>query len=316
MSSHRLLRALITFAGVPFMLATHWGSVARSQELKLPLWPTAGVIPASAGEVIENSEILWVKNVHIPDIQVYLPTKQSATSQAVVVCPGGGYMGLAYDWEGKDIAKWLNANGIAAVVLKYRIPAAFTDSLKHFYALEDAQRALRLTRHHAKEWNIAPDRIGVMGFSAGGHLAATLGTMYDVQGPHKAEPIDTISARPDFMILMYPVITMNETSTHMGSRKALLGEHPDAGQIRRYSPELLVNDRTPPAFLVHAFDDGAVPVENSLLMFQALRSHNVPAEMHIFPTGGHGFSLATKPGKPDAWPALCIDWMKKLPAGH
>jgi acetyl esterase/lipase len=283
--------------------------IAKSQELKMQLWPGKG---DTTGEILETSNIMWIKNVQVPDIRVYLPTKQSATGQAVLVCPGGGYMGLAYDWEGKDIAKWLNAYGIAAVVLKYRLPSAFHDSLKHIYALEDAQRAIRITRQHAGEWNISPDKVGVMGFSAGGHLAATLGTCYDVQGPHKAESIDTISARPDFMILMYPVITMGELATHMGSRKALLGEQPDPGMIRRYSPEVLVNDRTPPAFIVHAYDDKVVPVENSMLMFQALRAHSVPAEMHIFPAGGHGFSLATKPGMPHSWPALCIEWMKSL----
>jgi acetyl esterase/lipase len=303
---------LIAFCGFTALLAVQPGNIAKSQELRLPLWRETGARPDTAREVIETSDIMWIKNVHVPDMLVYLPTKQSATGQAVVVCPGGGYMGLAYDWEGKDIAKWLNGNGIAAVVLKYRLPSAFKDSLRHMYALEDAQRAMRLTRQHAPEWNISADRIGVLGFSAGGHLAAMLGTSYEARGPHKADAIDTISARPDFMILMYPVITMNELSTHMGSRKALLGEHPDAAMIRRYSPELLVNERTPSAFIVHAYDDKTVPVENSILMFQALRAHNVPAEMHIFPEGGHGFSLATKPGKPHAWSTLCLEWLKEF----
>jgi acetyl esterase/lipase len=309
MHFRRCFAYLVPLCALAMVLIVLPDNIAKSQELKMLLWP--GLVDTT-GEIIETSDIMWVKNVHAPDIRVYLPTKQCATGQAVLVCPGGGYMGLAYDWEGKDIAKWLNGNGIAAVVLKYRLPSAFHDSLKHAYALEDAQRAMRITRRHAREWNIAPNRIGVIGFSAGGHLAATLGTCYEVQGPHKAEPIDTISARPDFMILMYPVITMSELSTHTGSRKALLGEHPDPAMIRRYSPELLVNDRTPPAFIVHSVDDKVVPVENSLLIFQALRAHNVPMEMHIFPTGGHGFSLATKPGMPHSWPSLCIEWLKNL----
>jgi acetyl esterase/lipase len=293
---------------VTLMFAT--GTQALSQELTLPLWPKDASHADTTREIVEYANIMAIRNVHVPDIQVYLPTKQSANGQAVLVCPGGAYRGLAYDWEGKDVAKWLNANGIAAVVLKYRLPIAFTDPRKHLFALEDAQRALRITRAHAHEWNIAPDKIGVMGFSAGGHLAASLGTGFGIRGPHKAEPIDTVSARPDFMILMYPVITMNAAYTHMGSRTALIGEHPDSTLIRLCSLELQVTEKTPPAFIVHTDDDTAVPLENSMLFYQALRAHNVIAEMHIFPAGGHGFALATTPGKPRAWTALCLDWLK------
>jgi len=297
-------------------MAIQPGNIARSQELRMRLWPETGTRVDTTGEVVESTDIVRIKGVRVPDILVYLPAKTTATGQGVVICPGGAYRGLAYDWEGKDIAKWLNAHGIAGIVLKYRLPNTYSDSLKHVYALEDAQRAIRIARQHASEWSIAPDRIGVMGFSAGGHLAATLGTCSAVRGPHKAESIDTISARPDFMILMYPVISMTEPYTHMGSRQSLLGDHPDSALIHRYSPHLQVNENTPPAFIIHAYDDKAVPVENSMMMFQALRAHNVPAEMHIFPAGGHGFGLGLKPGMPHSWTTLCLSWLKELSTLH
>jgi acetyl esterase/lipase len=312
MHPHRFIHIVLSLCGLTLVATVNPGNIATSQELQMRLWPGSTGRIDTAGEVTESTDIVRIKGVRVPDILVYLPARTSATGQGVVVCPGGAYRGLAYDWEGKDIAKWLNANGIAAFVLKYRLPDAFTDSQKHVYALEDAQRAIRIARQHAHEWGILPDRIGVMGFSAGGHLAASLGTCYTVRGPHRAEAIDTISARPDFMILMYPVISMTEPYTHMGSRHSLLGDHPDSALIRQYSPQLQVTDNTPPAFIVHAFDDKAVPVENSIIMFDALRAHNIPVEMHIFPMGGHGFGLGLKPGMPHAWTTLCIDWLRRL----
>ncbi len=312
MANLRRFHRLIIPCTIAASLVFQPGNTATSQEYRLRLWPATGGRADSAGEVTTSTDMVRITNVHVPDILVYLPTKASATGHAVVVCPGGAYRGLAYDWEGKDIAKWLNANGIAAIVLKYRLPNVFNDSLKHMYALEDAQRAIRIARHHASEWNFAPDRIGVMGFSAGGHLAAMLATGYDLQGPHASEAIDTLSARPDFAILMYPVISMTEPYTHMGSRQSLLGARPDSALIGRYSPQLLVNSMTPPVFMVHAYDDNVVPVENSMIMFQALRAHGIPVELHIFPTGGHGFGLAAAPGKPHSWSGLCIAWLKGL----
>jgi acetyl esterase/lipase len=245
-------------------------------------------------------------------MSVYLPTRRTATGQAIVVCPGGGYRVLAYDWEGVDIAKWLNANGIAAIVLKYRLPIAFHDSQKHRFALQDAQQAIRLTRQHATEWNISRDKIGVMGFSAGGHVAALLGTRHDCCAAPKGVAPDSTTARPNFMILLYPVVTMARPYAHLGSRSALLGDNPDTIAIQDYSPELHVRNTTPPAFLVHASDDTSVHVENSILFFRALRTHDVPAELHIYHAGGHGFSLATGRRSLHSWTYRCLDWLAQL----
>jgi acetyl esterase/lipase len=248
--------------------------------------------------------------VSIPAIEVRLPARGNATGQAVVVCPGGGYGGLAYDWEGTDIAGWLNSRGIAAIVLKYRLPIdGDVAHQKWLVPLLDAQRAIRLTRAHAKEWGIAPARVGIMGFSAGGHLASTAGTRFDRGKTDASDPVERLSSRPDFMILVYPVITMQEGTTHGGSRRSLLGENPTDELVRLYSNELQVTDDTPPTFLVHAGDDDAVPVRNSLLFYDALLAHHVPAELHVYPKGGHGFSLALDKGHLEGWTRVCARWL-------
>ncbi|WP_421811652.1 alpha/beta hydrolase [Flagellimonas sp.] len=283
----------------------------------LPLWPKS--VPnqkeTAEKEVVELTEdgIVWITNVQKPTLEVYLPTKRTATGQAVVIFPGGGYHGLAYDWEGTDIAKALNAKGIAGIVVKYRLPWSKSITKdKNVVPLQDAQRAIRLVRSKAKEWNIALGKIGIMGFSAGGHLASTLGTHYKDKVYEPQDDADYLSARPDFMALIYPVITLGAPSTHSGSRASLIGENPTEAEVDYLSNQKHVNKETPPTFLLHAMDDDAVPVENTTLFFYALRKHKVPATMHVYPTGGHGFALALHDEKLKNWTNLLFDWLEDL----
>lgn len=281
----------------------------------IPLWPAKAIPnqkPNSVKEEREYTDILRIKNVQQPSIEVYLPSKKNATGQAVVVCPGGGYGILAYDWEGTDIAKWLNANGIAAVVLKYRLPDPRTSVTPYKTPLLDAQRAIRTVRFNSGKWNLRPDKVGIMGFSAGGHLASTAGTRFDSGDASSKDSIEQQSCRPDFMILMYPVITMSQPFMHKGSATNLLGPNPSKELAEAYSPDLQVTGQTPPTFLVHASDDQAVPVENSIVFYQALVRNKVPAEMHIYPYGGHGFSLAIGKGYLQTWTDRCLDWLRAL----
>ena len=287
----------------------------NTQEYKIALWPSGNIPNYKKTAEVEKRDtagIVRVSLVQQPSIDVYLPSRQNATGQAIVVCPGGGYGILAYDWEGTDIAKWLNANGIAAIVLKYRLPNSKSNIVPQLSPLIDAQRAIRMVRANADRWNIKRDRIGIMGFSAGGHLASTAGTHFDSGIGNAADTIDRLSSRPDFMILMYPVITMLKTTMHQGSRNNLIGANPDSATARYYSNDLQVTKDTPPTFIVHSTDDTAVPVENSLMFYQALKNHKVPAEMHIYPYGGHGFSLAIGKGYLQTWTDRCIDWLRSL----
>jgi acetyl esterase/lipase len=284
------------------------------QDITLPLW--SGNIPnyreTDELEIHDTADILRIRYVQKPDISVYLPSGKNANGQAVIICPGGGYVSLSYDWEGTDIAKMFNEQGIAAIVLKYRLPVSKSNKIRHESPMLDAKRAIRLTRFHASEWNIKQDKIGIMGFSAGGHLAATLGTHFEVSGIKTNDPIESVSSRPDFMILIYPVITFSHYFMHKGSRDALLGVSPDSTLIVYYSNELHVKKNTPPTFIVHASDDKSVPVENSLLFYKALKNKGVSAEMHIYPQGGHGFSLALGKSYLQTWPQRCLDWLKWL----
>ena len=279
------------------------------------LWPE-GIVDNPVTKEAETHDysrgILWIENVQEPTLEVFLPVKRNATGMAVVICPGGGYAGLAYDWEGTAIAKWLNSKGIAGLVLKNRLPDADANPLSTTAPLQDAQRAIRLARQHAEEWNISSDKVGVMGFSAGGHLASILSTHYDKNHQPIPSAIDTISARPDFSILIYPVITMNPDYTHDGSRKNLIGTNPTEELVSLYSNELQVNRQTPPTFLVHSTDDKAVPVKNSLLYYEALEKAGVPAEMHIYPSGGHGYALGIKGGHEQTWIHRLEEWLESL----
>jgi acetyl esterase/lipase len=289
--------------------------VASAQELTLPLWP-AGKIPnaqkTSETERRDSSNIISISRVQNPEIAIFFPAKRNATGQAVVICPGGGYGILAYDWEGTDIAKWFNSKGVTAIVLKYRLPNPKSNIVPHQSPLMDAQRAIRMVRANANKWNLKTDKVGIMGFSAGGHLASTAGTHFDNGNTSSPDSVERFSSRPDFMILMYPVITMSKATMHSGSKNNLIGEKPDAQLANFYSAELNVTKETPPTFFAHATDDKSVPVENSLMLYQALKDKAIPAEMHIYPKGGHGFGLALGIPATESWTDRCIDWLRAL----
>lgn len=299
---------------IPTFLFIFFSISVLAQNYIISLWKGNPPLQITSGsqEVSIQEGILRISNVQIPSIEVYLPTKQIATGQAVVIFPGGGYGILAYDWEGTDFAKWLNSQGIAGIVVKYRLPISQSLINPKEVPLLDAQRALRLVRHHAEIWNIDPEKVGVMGFSAGGHLASTLSTQFSYELERTKDKIDNISARPDFSILVYPVITFQDQYTHGGSRKNLLGEKPSQELIDRFSNEKNVNANTPPTFLVHAQDDLAVPVENSLLYYQALRANEVSASLHLYPSGGHGFAFGMGKGAVENWRLVLLDWIKTL----
>lgn len=244
-----------------------------------------------------------------PSLTIYLPPREKATGAAVVICPGGGYGGLAFDHEGHQVAQWLNSNGVAGFILKYRHRRT---GYGHPAPLQDAQRAVRLVRSRAKEWGVLPDRIGILGFSAGGHLASTAGTHFDKGNADAADPIDRVSCRPDFMVLVYPVISFTEPFSHAGSRKNLLGTQPAPNLVENLSNEKQVTRETPPTFLLHTDEDDGVPAENSVAFFLALRRAKVPVEMHIYAKGPHGFGLGKKGEPVSTWPDRCVDWMRIL----
>ena len=241
---------------------------------------------------------------------LYAPApSDSATGTAIVVCPGGGYGGLAMDHEGYQIAEWLNGHGITAFILVYRY-----SPYRHPIPSMDAMRALRTVRARSEEWGIDPGRIGILGFSAGGHLTATVSVLFGGPNPDAEDPIERVSARPDFAVPCYPVISMKDPVAHAGSRKNLLGDDPDPALVERLSLELQVTKDTPPMFLLHTSEDQGVSALNSVQLYTALFQHGVPAELHIFLQGRHGLGLGNKePVLPmSAWPDLCITWMKAI----
>ncbi len=278
---------------------------AIGQDIRLKVWP--GQAPTNNGIVTQedNLEGGRVANVSEPELFVFLPSKETQTGAAVVICPGGGYQRLAMEHEGFGIARWLASNGIAGIVLKYRMPNGH-----HQVPAEDARRALRLVRWHAAEWGIHPSLVGIAGSSAGGHLAATVATRFDAGDPASADPIETLGCRPDFVLLLYPVISMKEELTHLGSRKNLLGEDLNPELSTLYSNELHVTPRTPPVFIVLADNDRTVIPRNSLLFYDALKTNKVAAEMHIFAGGGHGFGITKNHQPADQWPGMFLDWLK------
>jgi len=304
----RLLAVLLLF-----ITLTMYGNLKA--QCRMPLW--SGDIPnlqkSDDIEKIDTSDgLMCYKLVQIPDIEVFLPTKRNSTGRALIICPGGGYMKLAYDWEGLDYAKYLNTIGVAGIVLKSRLPVSKSNIISYKSPILDIQRAIRITRFNAAKWNINPDKIGVMGSSAGGHLASTAGTHFDYGNHGSKDSIEWMSCRPDFMILMYPVITFTAPSVNKYTRDNLLGKNADPELVIEYSNELKVADDTPPAFIVHCDDDNAVPVENSLLFYAALRKHKIPAELHIYSEGGHGFGLAVNQEHIEYWPQACHEWLKWL----
>lgn len=240
-----------------------------------------------------------------PTLTLYLPPPEKASGAVVVVCPGGGYGGHA-DHEGRPIAEWLNGLGITAVVLKYRL----APQSHHPAMLEDAARAIRTVRANAETWKVDPKRVGVLGFSAGGHLASTIATHFDAGKPDAKDPVERFSSRPDRAILIYPVISLVTPYTHNGSKRNLLGENPPAGLAESLSNELQVTPETPPTFLAHTDQDTAVPPENSLLFALALRKAKVPVELHLFEKGQHGLGLGRPGFAFSEWPQLCARWLE------
>jgi pectinesterase len=256
---------------------------------------------------IIKDNVTRIGKVSVPTLTIFKPIKPNG--KAVIICPGGGYSILAFDKEGTRVAEEMNRWGITAFVLKYRLPDDTTNIDKSLAPLQDAQQAIRLVRQYAKEYGINKNQIGIMGFSAGGHVAATAATLFKFKAD--ATNVDTTSARPDFAILVYPVISMDSTITHKGSRNNLIGKNADTKQTNFFSAEMQVGKETPPSFLVHASDDGAVPVENSVRYYQACIKNKVPVEMHLYPKGGHGFGMNNKTTD-DNWLERLRNWLGKL----
>lgn len=283
-----------------------------SQEEVIDLWEEG--VPGS----IESKEykeeyrrdaegnITGISKVSTPTLTLFQPEENKGNGTAVVILPGGGYGHLAIEKEGYKVARWFNETGVTAFVLKYRLPSDEIMRDKSLAPLADAQQALRYVRENAEKWGIDPDKIGVLGFSAGGHLAASLSTRFEEE---TISGSTDISARPDFSILIYPVISMADSLTHAGSRTNLLGKGVSAPMKKRFSNEHLVKKTTPPTFLVHATDDRAVPVENSLVYFLALKEKDVPVELHIYEKGGHGFGMGTT-GTNQNWPLSLRKWLQ------
>ncbi|MCB9938528.1 MAG: alpha/beta hydrolase [Planctomycetaceae bacterium] len=266
-------------------------STLHAEPQRLTLWNNHAPVD---GEKFEEADT-WI-TVH---------RAENGNGTAIVICPGGGYGGLVTGGEGHGIAQWLNQHGITGVVLEYRLPTG-----RPFVPLLDAQRAIRTVRANAKDWDVDPTRVGIMGFSAGGHLASTAGTHFDAGNATAKDPVDRVGCRPDFMILVYPVITMDET-THRGSRNNLLGATPNEALIELFSNEKQVTTHTPPTFLAHAVDDKPVPIENSRAFYKALQTHNVPSKLLELPSGGHGLNGYKGPMW-DAWQEQSLAWLTEL----
>ena len=285
-----------------------------AQPKVVKLWPDG--IPGSKNDpayveniVTADGRVTRANNVVTPDLTVFLPDPAKANGAAVLICPGGGYGTLAFDHEGNAIAKWLNDNGIAGIILKYRLPSDRIMTDKSIGPLQDAQQAMRVIRRNAAAWKIDPKKVGVIGFSAGGHLASTISTHY---ADKVYEVTDNVSARPDFSLLIYPVVTMDTTFTHRGTRNNLIGLDPTEKNVFLFSNEKQITADSPPAFLVHSSDDNAVPVKNSIGYYMGLQKNKIPTELHIFQKGGHGYGLSPNGGTESSWPDLCIRWLKAM----
>lgn len=290
----RIALSFLVLACSPFLLMSQSANYQVPLPERVLLWPTGA--PGALGTGEEDR----------PSLTIYPSGGPQKVKTGVLVFPGGGYTHLAVDHEGAQIAAWLNSYGISAFVLRYRLGPKYHDPIE----MGDAQRAIRYVRSRANDFGIYPDRIGVWGFSAGGHLAATVGTHFDNGKREAADPMERLSSRPDFLILAYPVITFKEPFLHRGSRDALLGKSPDPQMIESLSNETQVTANTPPTFLFHTADDSVVPVQNSLNFFAALRAARVPAEMHIFEHGVHGVGLARNDPSLSVWPDLLAKWLQ------
>jgi acetyl esterase/lipase len=260
----------------------------------MPLWPDGA--PGALGTA----------DADIPTLTPFLVPAGHGVGTAVIVCPGGGYGALATDKEGDQFARWFNSLGVSAFVLKYRLGPKY----HHPVELGDAQRAIRTVRARAAEYRVSPDRVGIMGFSAGGHLASTAGTHFDTASANPADPIDKVASRPDFLILAYPVISFTTPYVHRGSMRNLLGDNPDPKLVESLSNELQVTAQTPPTFLFHTNGDTGVPAENSVLFYLALRKAGVPAEIHIYEKGPHGVGMAPNDAALFTWTSRLADWLR------
>lgn len=277
------------------------------------LWISFGLAAQTRIELWHADEVPGLIDPSDEPYLTWYPVSSPADSAtAVVVCPGGGYTHLAEDHEGKQVAEWLNKLGVAAFVLHYRVGTQ--DGQKNLYPIpfDDGERAMRLVRSESQKFHIHPERIGILGFSAGGHLASTVGTHFDNGDPYSPDRVEQITSRPNFMILIYPVISFKTEFCHRGSRQALLGMNPDLHLVHFLSNETQVTTLTPPTFLVATDADRSVPVENSLLFYEALRKARVPAELHVYQKGGHGFGLAPDDVVLSTWPKHCADWMRGM----
>ncbi len=273
----------------------------------LELWPEG--VPGTPREVATESSRSspdgeLVSGVQRPTLTVWRAAADKANGTAVVICPGGGYQLLAVEMEGSDVARWLNGLGVTAFVLRYRLK-----EWGHPAPLRDALRALRLVRSRAAEFGVRRDRIGILGFSAGGHLAASASTLYDDADGRTGAPLDAVSARPDFSVLLYPVISLVAAPSHRGSRLNLVGPEASPALLEKLSLERQVTAATPPAFLMHTADDATVPLENSILYHEALRAAGVPAELRVYPHGPHGIGLRAEHEAGRLWPTACAAWL-------
>lgn len=287
-----LCAALLAFAALG-LRASHAGDAKPTPQ---PLWPNGA--PGAMGETAADK----------PSITVYLPPADKANGAAVVICPGGGYGALAMDHEGHQIGRWLNGLGIAGIIVQYRHAPKY----RHPMPLTDAQRAIRTVRANAKAWKIDPNKVGILGFSAGGHLASTAATQFDAGDPKAKDPIDQLGCRPDFAILVYPVITLTGPHAHGGSRNNLLGKDADAKLIESLCNDKRVTAQTPPTFLTHTKEDKAVPVENSVLFHEACKAAKVPTELHVYEKGRHGLGLGPKDLEFSQWPSRCEEWLRTI----
>lgn len=291
---------------VTFVIFTMTG-YTHAQNVEIKLWDTEipGAITSKAYIEQHDFGLDQVRNVKTPTLRIFVPEKPIGT--AIILCPGGGYTYLAIRRSGIDVAEWLNTLGITAFVLKYRLPSDDIMENKSVAPLQDAQKAMRYVRGNADQWKLDKEKIGIMGFSAGGHLASTLATRYD-ENVYKRK--DTISAKPNFSLLIYPVISMVNAIGHKGSRNRLLGAKPTEEAIDKFSNEKHVDSLTAPTFIVHASDDTTVSVKNSLAYYSALSDHGVSAELHLYQNGKHGFFLGKKGTTSQTWPGQCEAWLR------
>lgn len=250
-----------------------------------------------------------------PFIEVFKADPATANGSAILICPGGGYGHLAVNHEGKDVAGFFNKNGFHAFVLHYRLNNHAQEGHTFPDQYNDVTLAMRTVRSRAKEWGIDADRIGIIGFSAGGHLASMATTMHLPSNKNAKTPTERVGSRPAFSVLIYPVITLSGSAAHHGSRTNLLGKNPDRRLVDSLSTQNRVDDHTPPTFLVFSTDDKTVPPENGILFYEALRAHGVPASLHIYDHGGHGYGMAPDDPVLNTWPTLCIAWLKRLGFG-